>query len=233
MARRVEEDSGIDGARLRVLAGRLLALAPSGQWWPYDDPFEVAVSAVLTQRARWGGAARAMDELRKAGLLTPKELAAAPRARVEGCLRPAGFYLQKARAVQAIAERLCDRFGGEWENLECMETEELRAEVLSWRGVGEETADAILVYALGRPVFVVDAYALRLMGRFGALAPGARTSYAEVAAAWTSVSRGRARRSKALHAAIVDFSKSTCAARPRCAACPLARSCPKVGVKAA
>jgi endonuclease III related protein len=233
MARRVEEDSGIDVARLRVLARGLLAVAPAGRWWPYGDPFEVAVSAVLTQRARWGGAARAMEELRGAGLLTPSALEGAPRARVERCVRPAGFYRQKARALQEIAARICDGFGGDWKKLARLPTDQLREEVLSWRGVGEETADAIMLYALGRSAFVVDAYALRLMRRFGALAPEAEPSYGEVASAWRAVAKSRVGTSKALHGAIVDFCKSTCAARPHCGQCPLEPSCAKVNVKAA
>ena len=91
MGKRVEEGSGIDGARLRVLARRLASVAPEGRWWPYDDPFEIAVSAVLTQRTTWGSAARAMDELREAGLLTPLELARAPPGASSGASAARGF----------------------------------------------------------------------------------------------------------------------------------------------
>jgi endonuclease III related protein len=228
MGKRVEEDSGIDGARLRVLATALRPLAPDGRWWPYDDPFEVAVSAVLTQRARWEGAQRAMDNLRAAKLLTPRALAAAPPARVEACVRTAGFYRQKTKALRAIASRICGAFGGRMVLLFELSTDELRRELLSWRGVGEETADAILVYGAGRPTFVVDAYAMRLMRRFGALRGAAAPSYAAVSAAWRTAGSRTLGDAKALHAAVVDLSKRVCTTVPACGRCPLAGACAQV-----
>ena len=225
MGKRVEEDSGIDGARLRALAAAVRPLAPEGRWWPYDDPFEVAVSAILTQRARWEGAQRAMDNLRAANLLTPGALAAAPAASVEACVRTAGFYRQKAKALRGIAGRICTQFSGRMDNVLALATDELRRELLSWRGVGEETADAILVFAAGRPAFVVDAYAIRLMRRFGALPPGATPSYGAVSSAWRAAGARTVGDAQALHAAVVDLSKTVCAAEPACARCPLEGAC--------
>lgn len=231
MGPRVEEDSGVDGPRLRLLARALGKVEPTGRWWPYDDPFEVAVSAVLTQRARWEGAAGAVAALRQAGLLTPRALAAAPWGDLERALRPAGFYRQKARALKAIASRLCDAYGARWELLLKLDTASLRRELLGWRGVGEETADAILLFAADRPAFVIDAYTRRLMGRFGALKRGARPSYRRLSQAWVEAGFGDAPKARRIHASIVDFSKSTCAARPKCGVCPLERKCMKVGVR--
>lgn len=228
MGTRVEEDSGIDGASLRVLARGLRSLAPEGRWWPYDDPFEITVSAVLTQRARWEGAQRAMKHLRGARLLTPRALARAPRARVEACVRTAGFYRQKAAALQAIASRVVEGYGGRMDSLFKLGDAELRQEILSWRGVGEETADAILLYAARRPTFVVDAYTIRLMRRFGALQGDSKPSYAEVARAWRAAGGKTARDAAVLHAAIVDHSKGLCGAAPQCARCPIERDCARV-----
>lgn len=230
MAWRVEEDSGVDGARLRQLAECLLEVAPRGRWWPYDDPFEIALSAVLTQRTRWQGAARAMENLREAGLLTPRSLAGAPRGRVERALRPSGFYRQKARAVQAIAARVCEGFEGRFEQVLRLPTPALRREVLTWPGVGDETAEAILLFAASRPAFVVDAYTMRLMRRFGALERAAKPTSAAVGAAWLRSLGGRPAASKAAHAAIVELCKSHCTPVPDCANCPLRAPCPKTGV---
>lgn len=232
MARRVEEDSGIDGPRLRLLAKRLSAIAPRGRWWPYDEPFEIALSAVLTQRTRWQGAAQAMENLRAEGLLTPPALASAPRATVERALRPAGFYRQKARSLQGIATRICGGFGGRFERVLELPTPQLRAEILSWTGVGEETADAILLFAAGRPAFVVDAYAVRLMRRFGAVREGALPPPAAVRDAWMRTLGNRPGASKAAHAAIVELCKSHCTREPACGTCPVRVPCPKVGVAA-
>ncbi len=230
MGKRVEEDSGIDGARLRALAAALRRLAPEGRWWPYDDPFEVAVSAVLTQRARWEGAQRAMDNLRAAKLLTPRALAAAPATKVEACVRTAGFYGQKAKALRAIASRICAAFDGQMDKVLELPDGAMRGEFLSWRGVGDETADAILLYAAGRPTFVVDAYTVRLMRRFGAVPESGRPSYGDVSAAWRAAGGAGVHDAQALHSAIVGLCKTHCTGRPRCSSCPLAADCAHVGV---
>jgi endonuclease-3 related protein len=226
MGKRVEEGSGIDTARLRELARLLSPLAPRGRWWPYDDPFEVAVSAVLTQRARWEGAQRALENLRGAKLLSPRALARAPRRTVEACVRTAGFYRQKAAALQAMGARVADGYGGRMEDLFALPTPELRRELLSWRGVGDETADAILLFAAGRPVFVVDAYTVRLMERFGATSPRkAPPSYPAASAAWSAAGAGTVQGARALHAAIVEHGKATCSRTPACERCPLQSRC--------
>jgi endonuclease-3 related protein len=230
MGKRVEEDSGIDVARLRALARGLEREAPGDEWWPHRDPFEIAVSAVLTQRARWEGALRAMENLRRAGLLTPRAMAGAPLRKVAACVRTAGFYRQKAAALQAMGRRLSDAYGGRMEDLFELRTPALRRELLSWRGVGEETADAILLFAAGRPAFVVDAYAMRLMRRYGAVEPRADPSYHQVAQAWRAAGVATVPAARAVHAAAVDLCKSHCRVRPSCRRCPLTGSCRKVGV---
>jgi endonuclease-3 related protein len=210
-----------------VLAARLRPLAPRGRWWPYDDPFEVAVSAVLTQRARWEGAQRAMANLRAANLLTPRALARAPAANVEACVRTAGFYRQKAKALQAMAARIVAQFDGSMHKVLELSTDELRGELMSWRGVGDETADAILLYAAARPAFVVDAYTVRLMRRFGATHGRRAPAYHAVARAWIAAGARTVPDAKALHAAIVDHSKRVCTVVPTCGECSLSSACAK------
>lgn len=214
-----------------MLARRLAAGGPGRRWWPYSDPFELAVSAVLTQQTRWSAVESAMEALGREGLLTPAGLARAAPGTVERLVRPTGFYRQKARAIQAMARTLVERFGGRIETAFELPTDDLRREVLSWPGVGEETADAILLYGAERPVFVVDAYTRRLMDRFGATSGRKRPSYAAISRAWSSVTPGGAPGFQAIHAAIVDHSKGTCTTTPVCGRCPLADSCAQRGVE--
>jgi len=232
MAGRVEEDSGIEAARLATLARGLARAYPTGTWWPFDDPFAIAVSAVLTQQTRWSAVEKAMASLRREQLLTPATMASATRSKLERLLRPTGFYRQKARAVQGIARILCARFGASMERAFELPTGELRAELLSWPGVGEETADSILLYAADRPVFVVDAYTRRLMERFGAVRGRRSPSYGQTADAWARASPGGARAFKAMHGAIVEHGKRVCAKVPRCPSCPLQGACAKRGIPA-
>lgn len=226
MARRVEEDFGVDARRLAILARRLAARPVGAGWWPFDDPFTIALSAVLTQQTRWEAAAAGVERLRERGLLDPHRLAAADRRTVEAALRVTGFYRQKAKAVRGIARRLNERYGGAMDRALSGPLKEARQELLEWPGVGPETADAILLFAGRRPVFVVDAYTRRLMARYGALRAGAgRPPYAAVQRAWHEAVPPDAARYAKLHAAIVDLSKSHCRKTPVCAPCPLREGC--------
>lgn len=213
-----------------MLARRLAAGGPGRRWWPYSDPFELAVSAVLTQQTRWSAVESAMDALRREGLLTPAALAYASPRTAQRLVRPTGFYRQKALAIQGIARILVDRFQGRIEEAFALPTEELRREVLSWPGVGEETADAILLYGAERARFVVDAYTYRLMERFGATKGTKRPSYGATSAAWARATAGGPRRFQAAHGAIVDLCKVHCMRKPQCRSCPLDSACPKMGV---
>jgi endonuclease-3 related protein len=149
---------------------------------------------------------------------------------VEQLLRPTGFFRQKARAVRGIARLVVERHGGSLKAPLRWPTGRLRKELLSWPGVGPETADAILLYVARRPVFVVDAYARRLMVRYGAASPTAKHSYAAVHRAWQGVVPSTARAHARLHGAIVDLCKSHCRTRPRCGDCPLSPGCRRATV---
>ena len=212
-----------------MLAAALQEVAPAGKWWPYDDPFTVIVSAVLTQQTRWDSVGRSMAALAREGLLTPRALAKADPRRVQHLLRPTGYFRQKARAVRGIARIVVERHGGSLKAPLRWPTDRLRKELLSWPGVGPETADAILLYVARRPVFVVDAYARRLMVRYGAALPTATRSYVAVQRAWQHVVPASTRAHGRLHGAIVDLCKSHCLKRPVCRGCPLSATCALVG----
>lgn len=230
MGRRVEEDSGVDARRLATLARGLARRPVSHRWWPYRDPFVLALSAVLTQRTRWEAAAAGVERLRERGLLDPHALARAPPARVEDAVRPTGFFRQKARAVQGISRRVVQAHAGDIRRALSGPLAATRAELLRWPGVGLETADAILLFAGRRRAFVVDAYTRRLMTRYGALRPGAEAPYGRLQAAWEASLPPRAAHYAHLHAAIVELCKSHCRRTPRCRTCPLRGGCLRVGV---
>ena len=148
---------------------RLLAHYGPLRWWPAESPFEVAVGAVLTQNTAWGNAEKAIANLKAAGLLEPRKLRALPPEALAEHIRPSGAYTVKARRLGALLEWL----GDDWEARLSGELEEVRRELLTVPGVGEETADAILLYAAGRPTFVVDAYTRRILERGGGPPTGA------------------------------------------------------------
>jgi len=143
-------------------------------WWPiYSDTpqFEILVGAVLVQQTRWETVEAAVGRLRDAGLLSPAALAAADPAALAALIRPCAFHGQKAPGLQAICRYVVDRYAGDLGALLAQERAPLRAELLALPRIGPETADTIMLYAGGHPIFVVDAYARRLFARLD-LQPG-------------------------------------------------------------
>jgi len=167
---------------MRDLQMRLLALYDAlfahfghePHWWPIvsDTPqFEILVGAVLVQQTRWETVEAAVVRLRDAGLLDPVALAAADTAALAALIRPCAFHTQKAPGLQAICRYLIERYAGDMTALLSQARVPLRAELLALPRIGRETADAVMLYGGGHPVFIVDAYARRLLARLD-LAPG-------------------------------------------------------------
>lgn len=146
------------------------------RWWPGETPFEVAVGAVLTQNTAWRNVEKALTLLKAGGPLTPARLLAMPADEMEKALRPSGFYRLKTTRLRNLLEFMASfpdfADDAELAFMQHRDTGTLRDELLRVKGVGPETADCILLYALGRPSFVVDAYTRRLVGRHALLPPG-------------------------------------------------------------
>ena len=145
---------------------------PQG-WWPARTAYEVAVGAVLTQHTAWTNAARAVAALRARRLLHPHRLAALTEAELAAIIRVAGTPRIKARRLQAFTRWLLERFGGRFAGMRRAPLLALRREMLAIPGLGPETVDAILLYAAGRPLFVADVYARRILARHGFVPDGA------------------------------------------------------------
>jgi endonuclease III related protein len=206
-------------ARLLRLYRRLLARHGPQGWWPARTPFEVAVGAILTQHTAWTGAARAVNALRARGVLTPRRLAACDHAAVAELVRPAGTYRLKARRLLDFTRWLLVRFGGDFRRMGRAALGPLRRELLGVPGLGPETVDAILLYAAGRPVFVADAYARRVLARHRLLPAGA--GYEEARAFLESHLPSDPALFNEFHALLVAVGKAHCRTTPRCERCPL------------
>jgi endonuclease-3 related protein len=192
-------------------------------WWPAETAFEVAVGAVLTQNTNWSNVERAIDNLKRAGVLDLQALLALPHETLAELIRPSGYYNIKAQRLRALLEYL-QRIGG-LERLSALDLSAARKGLLSVKGVGPETADDILLYALDRPVFVIDAYTRRLLLRNG-LAHGAET-YEELRAGFEAALPADAVLFKQYHALIVQHAKEACRKQPVCSQCCLTAQCPK------
>jgi endonuclease-3 related protein len=217
--------------RLLAIYHRLLAAYGPQGWWPgADDPFVVAVGAILTQNVSWSNVEKALSNLRAAGVLSPQGILALDEAALGQLIRPAGYFLVKARRLQALCRMLAGDFGGDLSRLFALPLLELRARLLATYGIGEETADDIILYAAHRPVFVVDAYTVRLFTRLGITpaSPGGRVPRYQD---WQGLFMAHLPADVALlseyHALIVRHSVIRCLKRrPACGGCPLYDLCP-------
>jgi endonuclease III related protein len=192
---------------------------PQG-WWPGDTPLEVAVGAILTQNTNWKNVAAAIHRLKQAGLLTAEGLYELPAAELAEYIRPAGYYNLKARRLQNFLEMLFAQFSGSMEAMAAPALEVLRPQLLAVKGIGPETADSILLYALGKPTFVVDAYTFRLLSRHGLAADPC--SYEELQTIFLHALPPEVPIYQEFHALLVRTGKDCCRPQPRCATCPLA-----------
>lgn len=208
------------GRTLQAMFDRMAAHYGPTHWWPGDTPFEVAIGAILTQNTAWTNVEKAIANLKAARLLAPRALCDAPLETVEEALRPSGYFRQKALRVRLFAQHLLDRYGGSMARLARRPADALRAELLALHGIGPETADDILLYACGRPVFVVDAYTRRILGRHG-VAPH-NIGYEPLRALFEDNLPPDTPMFKEFHGLIVWTGKDFCRTRPRCGGCPLA-----------
>ncbi len=206
---------------LMAIHDRLLqAYGPQG-WWPADSPFEVMVGAVLTQNTRWENVEMAIAHLREADMLEADQIALADADRLAELIRPAGFYRQKSRYLSILARFVRDCGGVD--ALSRIPTHRLRARLLALTGIGPETADSILLYALDKPVFVVDAYTRRIFHRLGLLP--ANAGYDDTQRYFQTRLPHSLPLFREYHALIVAHAKRHCRKRPVCEGCPLFDAC--------
>jgi endonuclease-3 related protein len=200
----------------------LLAHYGPQHWWPGDTPLEIIAGAILTQNTAWTNVEKAIGRLKEAGVLTVEGLEAVPEAELAALIRSSGYYNQKARKLKAFLAYLRRRYGGSLDRMFRLDTAALRRELLELPGIGEETADSILLYGGGHPVFVVDAYTRRILERHG-LADG-RGSYQDIQRLFHRAIPPNAPIYNEFHALLVQVGKRHCL-RPaaRCAGCPLER----------
>jgi endonuclease III related protein len=206
------------GAVIAIYRKLRRRFGPQG-WWPGETPFEVIVGAILTQNTAWGNVAVAIANLKRARLLSVRGLTRVPRARLARLIRPSGYFNQKAVKLKAFMEFLNQDYGGSLARMGREPAALLRGKLLAVHGIGPETADSILLYAFDLPVFVVDAYTMRVLSRHGLVSPGAR--YDEVQRYLTAHLPKSARLYNEYHALFVRVGKEFCGARPRCSGCAL------------
>jgi len=209
----------LDGSILNEIYTRFEQRYGNLNWWPGETPYEVMVGAVLTQNTAWTNVEKAIANFE--GRLSPEFVEGISTEELVDIIRPAGFFNQKAGYLKAVTQ---------WfkQYRYCVDTArqrdfaELRNELLAVRGVGRETADSILLYALNLPTFVIDAYTVRLLTRLGFDVP---KKYDDVKALFETNLLREVGLFNNYHACIVINAKEHCRAKPICEGCPLVEIC--------
>ncbi|MCG6535777.1 MAG: endonuclease III domain-containing protein [Syntrophales bacterium LBB04] len=189
------------------------------RWWPADSPLEVIVGAILVQNTAWHNVTYAINKLKEAGVLTPQGLYLAPLDTLAELIRSSGYYNVKARRLTNFIHFLHDEYDNSLGNMFGEDCWQLRNKLLEIKGIGEESADSILLYAGKKPVFVIDAYTRRILARHGLLS--GRERYQAIQALFMDHLPASVSFFNQYHALLVHTGKTFCRRDRRCAACPL------------
>jgi endonuclease-3 related protein len=214
--------------RLRRMHDLLAAEYGPQHWWPGEAPFEVVLGAYLTQNTSWKAVESSLANLRAAGAFTVDGLRALPMDDLRRAIQPSGFYTRKAPALKAFVTLLDREYEGSLERMAATPTAELRERLLALPGVGQETADAILLYAFNHPVPVADEYLRRIIERHQLVPlPTGATRYQALSdltrqAFASDRESDHAGLFNEFHALTVAVGKAHCGRTPNCEGCPLA-----------
>ena len=198
---------------------KLLKAFGPRHWWPGESPFEVMVGAILTQNTSWKNVEKAIQRLKERRVLTPEGIHRLEKSDLALLIRSSGFYRIKADRLKAFVSFLFEEFEGKIERMKKEPLEGLRKRLWAVKGIGQETADSILLYALEKPMFVVDAYTQRVLSRHGMISD--RASYEEVQELFMRHLPPDEKLFNEYHALIVHVGKSVCKKTPKCDICPL------------
>jgi endonuclease-3 related protein len=205
--------------RLMQMFEKLLAHFGPQRWWPAETELEMMVGAVLTQNTNWKNVEKALRNLKKANLLSVHKLSTLSTSEVAALIRPAGYFNIKAKRLKNLIGFIVEQYQAQLSLFLKEETQALREGLLSVKGIGPETADSILLYAVCRPVFVVDTYTHRIMARHGMT--DEQVSYHELQGLFMDHLPEDTALFNEFHALLVNTGKDYCRRKPLCHICPL------------
>ncbi|MFC1564065.1 endonuclease III domain-containing protein [candidate division KSB1 bacterium] len=193
-------------------------------WWPADSRFEIMIGSILVQNTNWKNVGRCIENLKKEGLMKPEILYGLPVERLAELIKPSGYYNQKVKKIRAFLEFYRTNSGFSIESMLQKDNEVLRKELLGVFGIGNETADCIMLYALDKSCFVVDNYTRRIFSRAGLVSENIR--YNTLRAVFTENIPVDVELYKEFHKLIIYLGKEFCkASMPKCRICVMRKLC--------
>ncbi|AEE92652.1 conserved protein of unknown function [Tepidanaerobacter acetatoxydans Re1] len=206
---------------------KLLEAFGPQHWWPADDDFEIIVGAILTQSVSWKNVEKAIDNLKAKGLLSLDAILAVDKDKLAALIKSTMYYNQKALKLKNFCRYIKQNYGGDIYSLFEKSIPNMRAELLSIKGIGPETADSIILYAAAKPIFVVDAYTRRIFSRLGFLPDDAK--YSQMQDFFMSNLPSDVNLFNEYHALIVRLGKDYCKnKKPLCNECPVKNHCSNI-----
>lgn len=189
-------------------------------WWPAKNSFEVIIGAILTQNTNWDNVEKAIRALKEKKLLSPKKLRQLEIKKLSGLIKSAGYYNLKAQRLKNFIKFLFDSYNGQIKLMAAQDLTVLRSQLLAVNGIGPETADSILLYALNKPVFVVDAYTKRILLRHKLT--DEKADYHLIQNIFMRNLKKNTQLFNEYHALLVKLGKDYCRKQnPKCGICPL------------
>jgi len=209
----------IHKSELESVYRRLFKKFGPQHWWPGETTLEIMVGAVLTQNTNWGNVEKAIQNLKRARVLTLKALAKISQEKLGQLIRPSGYFNVKAKRLKHLIDFVMQEYHGDLKKMKRESLAVLRQKLLEVKGIGPETADSILLYAFDKPIFVVDAYTKRFLSRHNFVTPVAQ--YHDVQKAFMDGLPHDVPKFNEYHALMVRLGKELCRPTPLCAVCPL------------
>lgn len=206
-------------ALLTELYDKMLQRFGPQHWWPGETPFEVMVGAILTQNTNWGNVEKAIGNLKRHGVLDPHAMLRLATESLAELIRPAGYFNIKTQRLRNFLSYFVETYGGDVLLMREQSLATLREELLAVKGIGRETADSILLYALDKPSFVIDAYTHRVLSRHFLITEEA--DYDEMQQLMMSSFPEDVPHYNEYHALLVRIGKDFCKPKPQCENCPL------------
>ena len=188
-------------------------------WWPGDSPFEIAIGAILTQNTNWVNVEKAVENLKRKMVLNAKSIHELKTEKLASFIKPAGYFNVKAKRLKAFIHFLMNDYHGSMKRMKNENMDTLRTKLLHVHGIGPETADSILLYALDKPVFVIDAYTKRSLSRHNIIRYD--ESYERVQDLFHITLKRDTELFNEYHALFVRLGKAYCRKKPMCNGCPL------------
>ena len=205
--------------RLLDIFQTLLSSFGKRNWWPGETELEIIVGAILTQNTSWKNVEKAIYNMKAQGVLDVDTLHAITKDQLGEIIKPSGFYNQKSSRLKLFIKVLHENFNKSIDNLKYYDANDLRNLLLGISGIGPETADSILLYALNRPVFVVDAYTKRFIKNHRLYDGNGK--YDDVQQFFMTNLPHDTYLFNEFHALIVCLCQNYCKNVPECSLCPL------------